>query len=114
MYFVLQAISVTAISPSGQFIAAGCRDGRIIVWDIEKQLCIISEKSPKGMAITGLAWHPKGKEIAFVNGAGEFGTMENFLNLSNSSIQVTQVKLHYSTLSYIDIYIYFLSFPFNN
>lgn len=35
------------------------------------------------MAVTGLAWHPKGKEeIAFVNKGGEFGTMIDFLKVA--------------------------------
>ncbi|MCL4124283.1 UNVERIFIED_CONTAM: hypothetical protein GTU68_034340, partial [Idotea baltica] len=72
--------SIATTSLCGQYIALGCRDGRITVWNIKKRSCIISEKPSKGMAVTGLVWHPKGKEeLAFVNSGGEFGTMENFL-----------------------------------
>lgn len=45
------------------------------------------------MAVTGLAWHPKGKEeIAFVNKGGEFGTMIDFLkgNLESSAEDSTK------------------------
>ncbi|RXG72514.1 WD repeat and HMG-box DNA-binding protein 1 [Armadillidium vulgare] len=85
--------SVVQLSPCGRYLALGCYDGRIVVWNVSNRSCLASEKHNKGMAVTGLAWHPKGKEeIAFVNKGGEFGTMIDFLkgNLESSAEDSTK------------------------
>ena len=38
---VLQLISVIALSICGRFLAGGCRNGAIIVWDLIKKDCVL-------------------------------------------------------------------------
>lgn len=71
-------VSLAAVSSCGRFVAGACRDGVILVWDAKSRQIILSEKHPKGLAITGMAWNPSGKEeLAFVDCDGQLGTLEN-------------------------------------
>jgi len=56
-------IQSLAWSPDSQYLAAGTASGRIILWDMEKQIPIallIGHKSE----VTGFSWSPDGKQLA--------------------------------------------------
>lgn len=72
---------MTAVSSCGGFIACGCRDGVVVVWDAVSRSTVLTEKHPKSLSICGLAWNPSGKkELAFVDVEGQFGTLENVID----------------------------------
>ncbi|XP_069986368.1 WD repeat and HMG-box DNA-binding protein 1 [Penaeus vannamei] len=77
---IKEMVSLAAVSSCGRFVAGACRDGVILVWDANSHQIILSEKHPKGLAITGMAWNPSGKEeLAFVDCDGQLGTLENII-----------------------------------
>ncbi|XP_071522492.1 WD repeat and HMG-box DNA-binding protein 1 isoform X1 [Panulirus ornatus] len=79
---IKEVVSVTAVSPCGHFIAGACRDGVIVVWNASTYQTVMTEKHPKSLAICGLAWNPSGKkELAFVDIDGQFGTVENIIDV---------------------------------
>uniref|UniRef100_A0A8D0GCI3 WDHD1 first WD40 domain-containing protein n=1 Tax=Sphenodon punctatus TaxID=8508 RepID=A0A8D0GCI3_SPHPU len=66
---ITQTLNVVAWSPCGQYVAAGSIDGCIAVWSADTQ----EMKHEKSYTICGLAWHPKGGQIAYTDTEGNLG-----------------------------------------
>ena len=47
-----------SIDPSGQFLASGCDDGTVKVWEIQTGYCMKTFAFPKGQVIKSVAWCP--------------------------------------------------------
>ncbi|XP_042306910.1 LOW QUALITY PROTEIN: WD repeat and HMG-box DNA-binding protein 1 [Sceloporus undulatus] len=75
--FITQTLNVVAWSPCGQYVAGGSVDGRIVIWNMDTQECLERVKHEKGYTICGLAWHPKGGQIAYTDMEGNLGLIEN-------------------------------------
>ncbi|KAK4305527.1 hypothetical protein Pmani_022588 [Petrolisthes manimaculis] len=79
---VTETLSIVTASPCGKFLAASSTKGDIVVWDVATKGTVIVEKHPKALNISGLKWNPSGKsEIAFVDINGQFGTIENVVEV---------------------------------
>ncbi|XP_061468494.1 WD repeat and HMG-box DNA-binding protein 1 isoform X2 [Rhineura floridana] len=74
---ITQPLNVVAWSPCGQYVAAGSVGGCIVIWNADTQKCIERVKHEKGYTICGLAWHPKGGQIAYTDMEGNLGLLEN-------------------------------------
>ncbi|CAM4691951.1 WD repeat and HMG-box DNA-binding protein 1 [Lepidochelys kempii] len=78
--FITQTLSIVTWSPCGQYVAAGSVDGCIAVWNVDTQECMERMKHEKSYTICGLAWHPKGGQIAYTDTEGNLGLLENVCN----------------------------------
>ncbi|XP_074854742.1 WD repeat and HMG-box DNA-binding protein 1 [Carettochelys insculpta] len=78
--FITQTLNVVTWSPCGQYVAAGSVDGCIAVWNVETQECMERMKHEKSYTICGLAWHPKGGQIAYTDTEGNLGLLESVCN----------------------------------
>ncbi|XP_062974254.1 WD repeat and HMG-box DNA-binding protein 1 [Elgaria multicarinata webbii] len=76
-HFITQTLNVVAWSPCGQYVAAGSIGGCIVIWNVDTQECLERVKHEKGYTICGLAWHPKGGQIAYTDMEGNLGLLEN-------------------------------------
>ncbi|KAJ7345371.1 hypothetical protein JRQ81_001321 [Phrynocephalus forsythii] len=74
--FITQPLNVVAWSPCGHFVAAGSIGGCIVTWNVDTQECLDRVKHEKGYTICGLAWHPKGDQIAYTDMEGNLGLLE--------------------------------------
>ncbi|CAI5764819.1 repeat and HMG-box DNA-binding 1 [Podarcis lilfordi] len=74
---VTQPFNVVAWSPCGQYLAAGSVGGWIVIWNVETQECLERVKHDKSYTICGLAWHPKGGQVAYTDMEGNLGLLEN-------------------------------------
>ncbi|KAH0620252.1 hypothetical protein JD844_020350 [Phrynosoma platyrhinos] len=77
LLFIEMTLNVVAWSPCGQYVAGGSIDGRIAIWNMDTQECLERVKHEKGYTICGLAWHPKGGQIAYTDMEGNLGLIEN-------------------------------------
>ena len=107
-----------SVSPCGKYLAASCRDGNILIWELSSRKCLTRylvfaklfdirfvnrshkivknlfifsarESHPKNLTITGLAWNPKGnRELAFVDSVGNVGLLEKVLGSADGASQV--------------------------
>nr|XP_060609407.1 WD repeat and HMG-box DNA-binding protein 1 isoform X2 [Anolis sagrei ordinatus] len=75
--FITQTLNVVAWSPCGQYVAAGSIDGCIVIWKMDTQECLERVKHEKRYTICGLAWHPKGGQIAYTDLEGNLGLIES-------------------------------------
>uniref|UniRef100_A0A670XXL1 WD repeat and HMG-box DNA-binding protein 1 n=1 Tax=Pseudonaja textilis TaxID=8673 RepID=A0A670XXL1_PSETE len=75
--FITQPLNVVAWSPCGQYLAAGSIGGYIVIWRVETQECLERVKHEKGYTVCGLAWHPKGGQLAYTDTEGNLGLLEN-------------------------------------
>ncbi|KAM6459426.1 WD repeat and HMG-box DNA-binding protein 1 isoform 1-T2 [Liasis olivaceus] len=75
--FITQPLNVVAWSPCGQYLAAGSIGGCIVIWKVETQECLERVKHEKGYTVCGLAWHPKGGQLAYTDTEGNLGLLEN-------------------------------------
>uniref|UniRef100_A0A8C5RR37 WD repeat and HMG-box DNA-binding protein 1 n=1 Tax=Laticauda laticaudata TaxID=8630 RepID=A0A8C5RR37_LATLA len=75
--FITQPLNVVAWSPCGQYLAAGSIGGYIVIWKVETQECLERVKHEKGYTVCGLAWHPKGGQLAYTDTEGNLGLLEN-------------------------------------
>lgn len=85
--------SVLSLSPDGKYIAAGCYDGNILVFNISTKTCVDRYKHENGFTITSLAWNPNGNEIAFCDREGQLGMLEDVsLNSKGKTKTETRAK----------------------
>lgn len=86
--------SILSLSPDGQFLAAGCYDGNILVFNINSKTCVDRFKHDNGFTITALAWNPNGKpEIAFCDMEGQLGMLEDLsLDSTGKTMSETRAK----------------------
>ncbi|XP_064421197.1 WD repeat and HMG-box DNA-binding protein 1 [Latimeria chalumnae] len=75
--FITQPLNVVTWSPCGQYLAAGSIGGCIVVWNTETKECLERVKHEKGYTVCGLAWHPKGGQIAYTDSEGNLGLLED-------------------------------------
>ncbi|XP_017778224.1 PREDICTED: WD repeat and HMG-box DNA-binding protein 1 isoform X2 [Nicrophorus vespilloides] len=69
--------SLVCFSPCGNYVAASTLDGNIAVWLLRSQTIVGFEKQ-SDIAITSLAWNPKGNgELAFADAQGNVGMATN-------------------------------------
>uniref|UniRef100_A0A8C0J107 WD repeat and HMG-box DNA-binding protein 1 n=1 Tax=Chelonoidis abingdonii TaxID=106734 RepID=A0A8C0J107_CHEAB len=80
LIFFIDTLSIVIWSPCGQYVAAGSVDGCIAVWNVDTQECMERMKHEKSYTICGLAWHPKGGQIAYTDTEGNLGLLENVCN----------------------------------
>ncbi|XP_006120180.2 WD repeat and HMG-box DNA-binding protein 1 [Pelodiscus sinensis] len=78
--FITQTLNIVTWSPCGQYVAAGSVDGCIVIWNVKTQECMERMKHEKSYTICGLAWHPKGGQIAYTDTEGNLGLLENVCN----------------------------------
>uniref|UniRef100_A0A670HTC5 WD repeat and HMG-box DNA-binding protein 1 n=1 Tax=Podarcis muralis TaxID=64176 RepID=A0A670HTC5_PODMU len=93
---VTQPFNVVAWSPCGQYLAAGSVGGWIVIWNVDTQECLERVKHDKSYTICGLAWHPKGGQVAYTDMEGNLGLLENVCDVdgkkSNHKASVPGVK----------------------
>ncbi|XP_066481491.1 WD repeat and HMG-box DNA-binding protein 1 [Tiliqua scincoides] len=80
--FIAQPLNVVAWSPCGQYVAAGSVGGYIVIWNVDTKKCMERVKHEKGYTICGLAWHPKGNQIAYTDMEGNLGLLENICDVA--------------------------------
>lgn len=81
-----------SMSPNGKYLAAGCYDGNILIFDIDSKTCVDRYTHDNGFTITSLAWNPSGKpEIAFCDREGQLGMLED-IALDTSAMEKTSVR----------------------
>ncbi|KFM61806.1 WD repeat and HMG-box DNA-binding protein 1, partial [Stegodyphus mimosarum] len=71
-----KTLSLVTYSPFGNYIAAGAINGQMLVWDVEKKNTVSRKKLENEVAISGLKWHPSGKDLAFCDVEGHLGLYE--------------------------------------
>lgn len=72
--------STCAYSKCGKYIAAGCENGEITIWDINANKIVREERSGdvEAQCITAIDWNPSNNgEIAYTDNSGQFGLVEN-------------------------------------
>ncbi|XP_078314086.1 WD repeat and HMG-box DNA-binding protein 1-like [Crassostrea virginica] len=86
--------SVLDISPDGKYLAAGCYDGHILVFDIKTKMCLDRFKHESGLSIMSLSWNPQNTtEIAFCDREGQLGLLSEInLKGGNQSSDEHRVK----------------------
>jgi chromosome transmission fidelity protein 4 len=65
-------VSIACWSPNGEYLATVSINGEVIVWETKKRQSLGRFKHREGLAITSVAWHPKGNEIAWADSHGKF------------------------------------------
>ncbi|XP_008116547.2 WD repeat and HMG-box DNA-binding protein 1 isoform X2 [Anolis carolinensis] len=100
--FITQTLNVVAWSPCGQYVAAGSIDGCIAIWKMDTQECLERVKHEKRYTICGLAWHPKGGQIAYTDMEGNLGLIESVCDVDEKkSHKATSVP---TTKDYDDLF----------
>ncbi|XP_043930343.1 WD repeat and HMG-box DNA-binding protein 1 isoform X2 [Protopterus annectens] len=93
---ITQTLNVVSWSPCGRYLAAGSIDGNIVVWNVENKKCLERVKHEKSYTICGLAWHPRGGQIAYTDNEGNLGLLENVADLiekaSSGKVSATVAK----------------------
>lgn len=56
-------VHCVALAPDGKRFVTSCRDGKIRLWDVEKDKELSSFPLPRGRIPWGLAWSPDGKRL---------------------------------------------------
>lgn len=72
--------STCAYSKCGKYIAAGCENGEITIWDINANTIVRENRSGdvEAQTITSIDWNPSNNgEIAYTDNSGQFGLVEN-------------------------------------
>ncbi|XP_014662660.1 PREDICTED: WD repeat and HMG-box DNA-binding protein 1-like isoform X2 [Priapulus caudatus] len=77
---IKEVVSIATFSPCGNFLAAACRDGLILVWDVSSRQCIERQRHDKNLTICSLVWNPKKKgELAYSDTQGQLGVIGNII-----------------------------------
>lgn len=73
--------STCAYSKCGKYIAGGCENGEITIWDINANKIVREERNGgdvEAQCITSIDWNPNHNgEIAYTDNSGQFGLIEN-------------------------------------
>ena len=75
--WLFQTVSITALSPCGRYLATACKNGLVLIWDLNVNKCVNRDYHEKKLTITALAWNPKGNhQVSFCDDQGNVGQME--------------------------------------
>ncbi|XP_065349851.1 WD repeat and HMG-box DNA-binding protein 1 [Cloeon dipterum] len=73
---ITKPFSIASFSPCGRLLVATSGDGTWSLFDVASNFKLIStEKNPRGAVVTGLAWKPKERSLAFCNFEGDLGIL---------------------------------------
>ncbi|XP_048732901.2 WD repeat and HMG-box DNA-binding protein 1-like [Ostrea edulis] len=86
--------SVLDVSADGDYLAAGCYDGHILVYNLKTNACVDRFKHESGLSIVSLSWTPNNPtEIAFCDGEGQLGLLSEIeLKGGNQPVGEMRVK----------------------
>ena len=79
-------ISVLAWSPNGLYLAAGCVDGTVLVWERSNSSLSLVRVRPTEAAVTDIAWHPKKNQLLWVCFDGELHVHDDVIPLSGGKL----------------------------
>lgn len=74
---IQQTISIVSMSACGRYLAAACRDGKIVVWETAKRAVVLREWHDKRRAITSLAWNSQRYDLAYADNFGYIGLLKD-------------------------------------